>query len=391
MTIAVRPTGPVLRIALGLIGSPPVVRMAKPSTAFQKLMASQPKFSAKRMRPAQPRMLRPPMAITCDMSPVVPQTLPMTRIDNAARLIVRTCRYAGACSSSPRMRAANAGERAFVHSRARAFLGLRQAVGPSLAQRALAQAEICAHLDILASLRREGEGGAPRTRLELSTAHIGRLPFRNGDDRLDRHSLGQARELPAGKVDPELPAAVGGRTPRFGRRQRPGARADAPSRRRQRRHARPGRQAIGERQRCSRLDRLLRDPVRDDVVVDLGIARDLDQLDGPASPIALGLDPEAGARFETLDRILILTEVRFALDEAEAFRVLVEEVADAQPLRIEQGARDPLVIAPVHQDRVAVMHLGANIDEGPVFGLAVQEHRVDGSEAKLPDVEPRVK
>jgi hypothetical protein len=79
--------------------------------------------------------------------------------------------------------------------------------------------------------------------------------------------------------------------------------------------------------------------------VDFGIARDLDQLDGPLAPFAHGLDPQARPPFEALVVVLEGAIVALALQKAEAARVVVHESRNLQRLGIVYGAPQPLAVA----------------------------------------------
>ena len=84
-------------------------------------------------------------------------------------------------------------------------------------------------------------------------------------------------------------------------------------------------------QRLSDLGHLLRHPVGDDVVVDVGARGDLDDLDAAGVPSALGHDPHARPPLLLRLEVLIVVGVPIALDEAEAKGWLTRDLQWAQP------------------------------------------------------------
>ena len=64
----------------------------------------------------------------------------------------------------------------------------------------------------------------------------------------------------------------------------------------------------------------------------------LPELRAALAPVTERLDPVAGPTLEVRDRVLVVTEVPIALNQAEAVRLLVHEPVDAQLTRIAQGS-----------------------------------------------------
>ena len=74
-------------------------------------------------------------------------------------------------------------------------------------------------------------------------------------------------------------------------------------------------------------------PEGHDVVVILGFGGDLHELHRAASPIANGLDPQTRTAFVLRLKILIVCKGPVTLQESEAARIVIEELADLERLR----------------------------------------------------------
>jgi hypothetical protein len=82
--------------------------------------------------------------------------------------------------------------------------------------------------------------------------------------------------------------------------------------------------------------------------VDLGIARDLDQLHGALGPFPDRLDPERRAALEALFVILKRRIIALALHQAETLRVAIDKGRDLQGLRILERPPQPLALTIEH-------------------------------------------
>src|SRR5262245_44684073 len=85
-----------------------------------------------------------------------------------------------------------------------------------------------------------------------------------------------------------------------------------------------------------------RTPVADNVVVDLCLARNLDQMDGTCPPVAGWFDPDTRPGLEARFKVLIGAKVPFALEQAEAAGIDVLECTDLKVLRIGKRSAELL-------------------------------------------------
>ena len=120
--------------------------------------------------------------------------------------------------------------------------------------------------------------------------------------------------------------------------------------------------------------------------MNLLIARDLHQLDATLAPSPKRLHPVARTQLVLRLEIAELPRIALALDEAEAARVLVNEAVHAQLTRIGERAPQPLSLAGLRKQAIAVVHLGAVVIEAPAGGVrTVEKHRGQGRDFQLCD------
>src|SRR6185503_14937246 len=149
-------------------------------------------------------------------------------------------------------------------------------------------------------------------------------------------------------------------------------------------------QAIGEIVFALGLERVLRPPEGDDVVVDLLLGRYLDEHDVALAPVADRLDPQGRTLLEMRFEIVIREVVALALDKAEAARIDVAEIAHLQVARIVERAPDLLVAAVAHGKTVGIVHRRAEvIDADAIVGI-VEEHGGAAADAGFGDVDTRI-
>src|SRR5262249_43101074 len=139
-------------------------------------------------------------------------------------------------------------------------------------------------------------------------------------------------EYVACKIDDEAPVSPAGRA-------RPGLVGDRQVRPVRRHPAPIG--AVGKLVGVPRLQGILRAPIGYDVVVDLGIAGDLDKLHGAIAPATHRRDPDARLSLIAMALVLEGGDIAVSLQQAEASGVLVHEGRDLQCLRVLQWSPDP--------------------------------------------------
>src|SRR4051812_38113218 len=267
-------------------------------------------------------------------------------------------------------------------SRSRSASG-RPSVQPCLADRFPRRLEQEAHLTgvFIAWVKLEGDPQRLALRVGPSSQGLNRSRARR-DRRLQLGDRGAAERL-AGEVDEEAPAAPGRAAPdprrRDGRDIRPIGRMPAPE------------LAIAEDDLGACRHRGLRSPIGQDVVVDLGFARDLDQLDGALAPLADRLDPQARAALPALLVVLEGGVVALALDEAEALRILVEEDRDLQRLGVLERAPDPLVGAVVHLHAARFVDRRAGVVDAAAVDRTEEIARAHAAEADMLESDAREK
>src|SRR5579859_449178 len=192
MTTAVRAPSGRSASTVRLAGSPPIRRTAKPNTAVQKLIASQPKLMVNSATPATPKRPSPWAAITWDISDAAVAVLPAVRTSRAARRRnrVKACVFWSCMAMPPHCTTGDGRFHSFG----------RPAKCPGFGQGSVAQLQECAHFRILSPVRSEGKSGAPDFGLELLANDIIDFACRDGDDRLDRQPIGQRRNVAPGEV-----------------------------------------------------------------------------------------------------------------------------------------------------------------------------------------------
>ncbi len=124
-------------------------------------------------------------------------------------------------------------------------------------------------------------------------------------------------------------------------------------------------------------------PIRDDIVVELVLDRDLDQVDGALAPIPLRRDPDRGPHLITRLGILVAFEVAGALRKAKAQRVLVHKGRGLQRRMPRQHPPQPFLLAGQHLQTVAVMHRRAVIIDARAVGRPEPVHRGQGHNARI--------
>ena len=130
-----------------------------------------------------------------------------------------------------------------------------------------------------------------------------------------------------------------------------------------------GRQAVG------------RPPERDDIVVALASRRNFDQFHPARSPIALGLDPGAGATLVLVLKILEIALLPRALYQAEAIGRFGGEARYLQRDGVRQLPEDLLARFRGDHETVRIVHFGAVIVEAAAVGLIEQKHRGERRDA----------
>src|SRR4029077_17460478 len=144
-------------------------------------------------------------------------------------------------------------------------------------------------------------------------------------------------------------------------------------------------------QRLTRRHGLVRHPIGDHVVVDLLIARYLDELYATLAPVAERLHPVARPGLVLGFDVLIVRKVAVALGEAEAVGVLVHESIDAQVARIAERTPDPLPVSRFAHEAVAVVDLRTKVIEMPPGAiLTVEVHGGERRHTELGDAAARV-
>src|SRR5205823_11815878 len=78
-----------------------------------------------------------------------------------------------------------------------------------------------------------------------------------------------------------------------------------------------------------------------------------------------------------------MIEVAIALQKAEPAGLLHPEVADVQRAAVVERTPQPFAAREAEQEPVGVVHLGAEVVEGPVGVLAVEEHAGERRDAEL--------
>jgi hypothetical protein len=110
-------------------------------------------------------------------------------------------------------------------------------------------------------------------------------------------------------------------------------------------------------------------PEDHNVVVIIGFGGDLHKLHRTASPIANGLYPQTRAAFVLRLQIVIVDEAPVPLQETEATRIVVKELANLQRLGMGQGPPEPFSPAVPDRQAIGVVHGGAHvINAGAVIG-----------------------
>ena len=141
--------------------------------------------------------------------------------------------------------------------------------------------------------------------------------------------------------------------------------------------------------RLARLRLLLRHPVGDDVVVDVGVGWNLHQLHRAVAPVALRADPDAGAEVGARLQVLVVLEVAVALEQAETARVVHLQRVHLQRVRVVERPPQPLTRIEVQQQPVRVVHLGTEVDGRLQGVLAVEEHAGERRDAQHRDRAPQ--
>ena len=124
----------------------------------------------------------------------------------------------------------------------------------------------------------------------------------------------------------------------------------------------------------SRLERLGRTPEGNDVVVKFVGNRDLDERDAAFAPVAARGDPGGGAFVVTRFGVLEVVEGAGALQETEAFRVVVNKGGELQGLRVAQRPPQAGFGAGVDGKAVVVVYGVAVVVDGGAAARAEEVH-----------------
>src|SRR5690606_38075144 len=120
--------------------------------------------------------------------------------------------------------------------------------------------------------------------------------------------------------------------------------------------------------------KLIRCPVRHDVVVGFIVSWDLNQLNFSFTPVALRRYPGAWTQVVAIVQVFKARELAATLQQAKALWVFHREAADSEMFRVIQRTPDPLTVTGMNREAIGIMQFRAEVSSRRRLVRPEQEH-----------------